>query len=484
MSVVAASGLDIVFDWSFDGGAWPGASEPSIGEAWLGPKGLLHRLELELGLLGLEIRPQERVVALARVLGDGYWSRSFEVDPIATAARLLEDRDALVMWGWRGKTGGARLASLWEATCSVPAGVPDRVCRVTESLARNATECRRITLLEPPEMHPPVWRDLFRTLERRGVAIVVEPREPSPAIGDLAIARTRSFEPHGDGTLQIFRPHGALAAADGVAAVLCAGSETPSVLVVGPDHVLDSALGRHGVPRLGAQIPPPASTGLLRACIEAAFHPMDAADLHALICADPGPVPRNVAWGLAGALRQFAGRGSTAWREAMSTQLGIVDPERRDEVAFRLACILEPIAPHDGALGVADLEKRVGALASWARGRGLGDLAVRCDQLVALTRGSIQVRRIELLRLCDTLERALVPSQRGEAGLHGIASPGAMAGPASTVIWWGFARDRSPRWSGIRLSREERGALGLAAPDAGALMALEARRCWLPPFQN
>jgi hypothetical protein len=39
--IVGVSGFEIVFDGSFDGGAWPGPRAASFGEAWLGPQGLL-----------------------------------------------------------------------------------------------------------------------------------------------------------------------------------------------------------------------------------------------------------------------------------------------------------------------------------------------------------------------------------------------------------------------------------------------------------
>lgn len=480
--IVGAPGFEIVFDGSFDGGAWPGPPAASFGEAWLGPQGLLTRLELELGLGARHATPLERAVALTRTLGHGYWSASFEVDPIATARRLLDDRDALVSWGWTGQPASARLASLWHATSAAPPGVPDRVRRVIEQVAHGHIDVATIAFIAPFDTYAPTWQSLFHALERRGVRIVLRAPQSNEVVGDLGAARTSRFIPLGDGTLQIFRPYGALAAADEIAAAIAASSGDSSTLIIGPDAVLDAALARHGVPRVGADVSVPASAALLRACIETAFHPTDVAELQALICADPGPVPRNVAWGLVDALRKFAGRGSDAWRDALVTQLAVLDADARDAVASRLASLLDPLAPRDGVIAVPALEARMQALASWARARDLLELATRTEQLVQIFHGADHVSRVELLRLCDELEGTVVPGASAEAGLHTVIVPGAMGGPAATVIWWGFTRDRAPVLPRLRLSNAERAALGAMAPDFGAMMAHEARR-WRRPLE-
>jgi RecB family exonuclease len=478
---VGVSGLEIVFDWSFDGGAWPGPPAASFGEAWLGPQGLLGRLELELGLGVRHPSPLERVVELTRTLGHGYWSPSFEVDPIATARRLLDDRDVLVSWGWAGQPASARLASLWDATNAASPGIPDRVRRVIEHLERGRINVATIALIESVASHLPIWRTLFHVLARRGVRIVARASQPNDAAGDLGAARASGFTPRGDGTLQLFRPYGALAAADEIAAAIAAFSDDSSILVIGPDAVLDVALARHGVPRVGADVPVPASAALLRACIETAFHPTNAAELHALICADPGPVPRNIAWGLAGALRKFAGRGSDAWRDALAAQLAVLDTDARDSVASRLTSLLDPLAPRDGSIAMPAFEARMNTLATWARGRDLLELAMRTEQLVQLLQGNQHVSRVALLRLCDELERTVVPGRSAELGLQSVIVPGAMVGPTRTVIWWGFTRDRASALPRLRLSNAERAALGIAAPDFGAVMAHEAR-LWRRPL--
>src|SRR5690349_9660049 len=121
MERMVSGGLRVVFDPALDGGGWPGVvgeKAAAVGEVWCGPMGLVGRLAMELGLGVGGVSGVERACELARTLRgrDGWWRASFEVDEIATCERLLRDRDALVMWGWRGQAVSERLAALWEAT--------------------------------------------------------------------------------------------------------------------------------------------------------------------------------------------------------------------------------------------------------------------------------------------------------------------------------------------------------------------------------
>ncbi len=85
-----------MFDPALDRSAWPGpvaGTGAVFGEAWLGSNGLLGRLETELGLGGLVPSRGERAAHLTRRLKEieGFWSQSFESDPLGTADRLLDD---------------------------------------------------------------------------------------------------------------------------------------------------------------------------------------------------------------------------------------------------------------------------------------------------------------------------------------------------------------------------------------------------------
>src|SRR5262245_61263312 len=108
-------------DSAFDGSVWPdalGARTACSGEDWVGPLGLLSRLETALGLGGIRPSDAERAAWLIPTLRktEGYWSASLSADEYATATRLLRDRDTLWLGRWRGEAVSDRLRQLAAAT--------------------------------------------------------------------------------------------------------------------------------------------------------------------------------------------------------------------------------------------------------------------------------------------------------------------------------------------------------------------------------
>jgi ATP-dependent helicase/nuclease subunit B len=489
-------GLRIVFDPAIDGAAWPGPLAQSgacFGETWLGPLGLIGRLETDLGLGGALATRTERIAELARGLAgvDGYWSASFERAQLATSARLLTDRDTLALWGWRGEAVSPRLAALWRATSNALPGIPDRLERILQVIRRRDIDIQSIRIADPLESLPPLWARVFEVLATLGVRLDPIPVCETPSTGDLAAARRPGFTPVADGSLTLIRPHGPLAAADEVAAALAALDSLDGVVLIGPDAVLDEALGRHGLPRAGADVAPSASAALVRLVLETAFGPMNPADLHGLLCAEPGPVPRGIARRLAGVLRSLPGRGSPEWCEALARGLSEIEETRRSSVAERLRTIFDPLAERGGEISFEQLQSRLRALTTWARGRvetdgTLSEVIGMAETLLQLASrmGRKRLGRLELRGLCDEIDRPAAARFPAEAGLASIPRPGAMLGPTDFAVWWGFTRDRAPARLRLRLSEAERTALrraGVTPPDAGAEMASEARR-WRRPL--
>ncbi len=489
--------MRISFDRSIDRGAWPGALHGAMaveGHAWVGPHGLVERLETLLGLGGLRLARSARACQLvARLRGrDGWWAASFEADPLGTADRLLRDRDALRLWGWHGEPASERLASLWNATEDVAPGLADRIDAIVAALGTRSLGLAGVTLFEPIAALEPAWCTLLARLSAAGVAVEERPPAPASTAGDLRAARSAPFVPTGDRTLMLFRPYGPIEAADEVAAALAARASFDGVLVVGADEVLERALRRHGLPGVGCGADHPASAGLVRLVVEAAFTPMDAADLHALLCFDPGPIPRSVALRLIGALRQRPGRSCEDWREALGEGLARIDEPRRSEVAARLEALLVPAGNHAGAIESSEIVRRLRALGAWARARatlapsliGVAQQAADAATLIELL-GDTTVTRVALQRLCDEVPGGAA-APHAEAGLAAVDEPGAVLGPAETIIWWGFTRTRAPAVARLRLSERERSqlqSLGVPLPVGGQGMASEAAR-WRRPLEQ
>lgn len=497
-SVQSAStrGRVVRFDEAFDGPTWPGplgtADSAVFGVDWLGPHGLLGLLETNHGLGGLHPSATERVFDLCRRLKgkQGYWRASFEADPLATSRRLLADRDALFMAGWRGERVSTRLDELWTATSEALPGTVDRLRAVGDALGRRPADIDSITISAPRTQLPPLWRRLFVALETSGIAITHKPLVAAQAEGDLLAARSAGFTPNGDGSLVLRRPHGVLAAAEEVAATLTALDRLDQVVIVGGDTTLDQALQRHGLPRLGAQQAPPASTTLARLVLEASFEPMDPADLHGLLSIDPGPVPRVIARRLIGALAGLPSRRAPGWSKALEKALEWIDADRSAGVEARIDALLMPVAKRGDRLPLHLMKNRVTALARWARGRveqapSLSAVLQTAHNVVTLAElmGADSLSHADLRRLCDEAE---VGAWRGtaEAGLANVINPGAVHGPADVIVWWQFTRASARSAPRLRLSRAERSRLaeiGIEPPDPASIMAAEAQR-WRRPL--
>lgn len=487
--------MKVVFDAALDGRAWPGPlghAEFSYGEVWVGPMGLLDLLESRLGLGGRFETELQRACGLSLHLrgSAGFWRKSYEVDPLGTCRRLLRDRDVLRLGGWVGQPVSARLAELHEITAAVAPGVPERLVAISHALTLRSPDIGSVLRFTALEHLPPLWREVFGALQRAGVEEEVRPLEPAATSGDLAAARTAGFSPRGDGRLCLLRRHGPMDTADEIAAALAACDRLEDVVIVGADDVLEQALHRHGLPRVGAAAGAPASARLLNRVIETAFQPMEISELHALLTADVGPIPRRVAAPLIEALQRFPGRGNPGWNEARDRGLSRCT-EQREEIERRVTTLLAPACHHDEALPLADLRKRLGVLAAWARSRitfqpTLEGLARRIDQFLdAVERtGASALHRHELRRLLTYLGEPGGTGQPAEAGLAHVPHPGAILGPARTIVWWNFTRE-SVLWpSRLWLTRTEREGLraaGLEPPDAAHAMAIETD-AWQRPF--
>ncbi len=479
--------MKVIFDAALDGPGWPGPLGKAgfaFGEVWLGPLGILDLLETRLGLGGRFEEPLHRVCRLAAGIRDlpGFWQPSFAVDPLGTSRRLLRDRDELRLWGWTGQPVSPRLGELAAATADASPGIPDRLTAVAQALGVRRTGrspgIESLVSYTDISSLAPLWRALFQELRRAGVAVEERPQ-------------TRGFAPQEDRRCCLLRRHGALDVADEVAASLAAWDTLDGVVLISADSVLEAALARHGLPRVGAHAGPPASARLLSLVLEAAFHPMEMGDLHALLVASPGPVPRAVAAKLIAAVRQFPGRRTAAWKEALAAGLEHIDEERREDVEKRLADLLSPVCGRAEKLSVQDLGGRLQVLDAWARSRmafdpSLLELASRIRSLLQAI-DLWQVSALswdQLRRLCDNLGEPAWTWQPAQAGLAHVARPGAILAPARAIVWWNFSRDAVPRPERVLLTRAERDglrAVGAEPPDPALAMAIETEG-WRRPF--
>ncbi|MCC6849658.1 MAG: PD-(D/E)XK nuclease family protein [Deltaproteobacteria bacterium] len=501
--------MRILFDPTFDATPWPGplaARHASAGEAWAGPRFLLSLLETQLGLAGPPVPAGLRAASLVPELRarEGFWSASAEVDPLGTARMLLEWRDALRMAGWRGEVLRAgRLAALAGVTSGALAGVPDRIAAVADVLARRAGDVEELVLLEPTDDLPPLWRTVVDGLAARGTRVATAVLAPADAAGDLGRAQLLSFRPEADGTLQLLRPHGPLQAAEEVAAWLAARSSLDDTVVIQPDPVLDAALHRHGLPTTGStrHARDNALMQILPLALALGWAPPDPERALELLTLAEGPVPRAIAWRLARALHEQPAVDSDPWRNALRDGLATVaSADDRSRIETRLHALFDARVPRGGKYPAAEVRRRLDVLDGWARGRMARAAADRRPGWTALLRAGLALRdmldasaleRLEAPELERFVEEALdgdvpLPAFPAEAGIAAVRAPGAVAGPAARVVWWGFDLDSVPSTAAVPLTGAERRALaeaGVALPDPGELAVAAATR-WRRPLQQ
>jgi ATP-dependent helicase/nuclease subunit B len=501
--------MRIVFDPDFEHGCWPGplrGSPASAGEDWVGPSHFVQILESTLGLGGPCLTLRERAARLVPAIqsSEGFWSASADVDPFATARRLIEWRDTLAMGGWLGGGDEPRLAALAALTAGATPGLPDRLLAIHRALARRAPDIESVELFAPRGDFEPLWQRTLDLLEQRGTRVIETKlmAARTPAGTDLAGARAKRFQPKGDGSLRLLRATGPLAAAEEVAAWLASLGRPPDTLIVGSDPALDAALHRHGLPTTGAphELRDGVPLQILPLVLDLGWTPQDPQRAYELLSLRSSPVPGEVRWGLREALGEWPAVDSDAWRAALTAGLAAIeDSDRRERVKRRLNVLWDARVSRTGDYPVAEVLRRVGMLRSWLVGRiavagvdsaAWGAAASQCESLLGLVQhsGLVNLSAAQLRHLIiEATESAGGDSPfPPQAGMPQVGTPGGVAGPMPVVVWWRFDDASAPGITRLPLTRAERAGLeglGVVLPDPGHAAAAQARR-WRRPLDQ
>lgn len=491
--------MDFVFSLDADALTWPPTTHGGPVEAGglvAGPEGLLRVVETALGLGGPAVPAVRRIAIwrakLAAVDHPGrFWHRSFQEDPFATARLLLGWRDSLVDAGWHADALSdpplrlADLAAAESAPPSLPPGPADRLRQAILALRSDPPPEAVVTLLrllDQRSLLPPGLRDLLDALEATGTRIVEETLANGPATGDLGSVKSRLQGGSGgticgDGSFTVLEAETETAAAELVADRLRAEPDLAQVvlLVTRPTTILDAALRRRHLPRLGVSAPSPVR-GILQALplgLATRWAPFDARRMLEFLQLPRCPVPREIRRALIACLPDTPGRGGPAWQEAIALgrraweeRLLAEEQEtgrrsaRRKRGEEAIAIWLEgDLADPERGLPVAELMRLCTALAHWAAGLAAqgeplaAELTAQATALMEAVRdsGLESVPRIALDRMLDDLlaEGVSHPAPTEEAAPWGTATaPGAVWGTPRMLIWWGFDApplpDRSP----------------------------------------
>ncbi|WP_298354680.1 PD-(D/E)XK nuclease family protein [Rhodoblastus sp.] len=476
--------LRLVFSWFADAGTWPehpGAGAAVVDAAVVGPMRLLDHVETMLGLGAPANAGVKRIAIYRRKLeacGDGrFWSESFEKDPWSTARELLKWRDELVEAGWRPETPipGKRLVDLAAAESAgadLPRGLADRLHAAIAALAEKPNlPLSSIELVDARADLPVGWRRLLDALESCGVSVTTAAAPPN-AQGSTDLARLLSpFESKGaarelagDGSVCLLTADTELVATEAVAAWLAADktSNDGLVFVLGNDSaLLDHALRRVGLPRLGASASSPhrALLQVLPLAFALAWDPPDPKSLLDFLLLPLSPLPRWVANKLASRVAETPGVGGPLWQETFAEiTKKFAEKAPEDSDAKRAATIanwrafVEP-ERHDPNLGMPRAAARgiANRVAAWATARfGATDdalflaLATAANDLAEAIEAT-EAERFDRLLIERMIEQVIGsgvsdPTALAEAApWRAVTHPGAIWGAADTIIWWHFA---------------------------------------------
>lgn len=147
-----------------------------------GEQGLVAALEFRAGIEQAEISQAARIVAYLKALktvdnGERFYSKSFKVDEMASAATLLAWRDWAILHGWRHNShsdslGRFRDLAMVEQHFSVMgSSLGERIYALLPRLALITSSITDIELHHTTDSWPPIYQTLFQALTKAGVKV-------------------------------------------------------------------------------------------------------------------------------------------------------------------------------------------------------------------------------------------------------------------------------------------------------------------------
>lgn len=504
--------MDIVFGLSADEGAFPphgGTGAGAVGAPVVGPNGLLGILETALGMGSPPIAKVVRVASFQAVLegmdgGPRFWSRSLAVDAWATSRTLLNWRDELVDAGWSADRAwaAARLSDLAAAereSSSVGAGLADRIAAMSTKLAATPRlPIRRIRLVDRRALHTAGWRGLLNGLEACGVLIEeIEVKPAAPA--DTALGRLQRWMIDGgdlgglpDGTVTVATASSSALAAEVVGQWFERSQRDGALIAQEADtHLLDHGLHAAGQPRAGRSQASAhrGSLQLLLLAFKGSWAPFDAHALMELLVFPTSPIASRAGRRLSAALEQAPGRGGDAWIEAWrlieerELQEAGEDAKEQGKARSRVdrwrswaeVAVADPIAgmPLEAALAICD-RTVAWAVAHFSRDQDpLYQATATLASDVRAALGALKRQTLPRTLIDRIIDQALDtghanPGAEAEAApWRSVSQPGAIWGPASTVVWWNFQStvEGGGRRPWVQAERDELAAAGCSLDE-------------------
>lgn len=436
--------------------------------------GFLTILETQLGLMALHPAQAERIVQYRNCLQDldadhRFYHQSFLVDPLGTAACLLDWRDQWALHGWDGcipDSAPKRLRDMAEieamARTAVSPNIGQRLKAVKAALEVRKLEIGQVLLIDPIASLPAGWQAVLAELP------IVEVAEPEGKgalfLGALQTSLKKALAGQSttklawqdDGSVVVVQSETRALAAHWLASQL--ENEQPTLMVCGGDgarldaHLAASHQPRQGIKEASAFRP---ALQILPLTMELLWSPLNYYALVQFLTHPVCPIPRYARRRLAEKVADAPGIGGEYWQRTLRDIDAHYGTERASEVREQIAFWVEHdrYQAEEGARIDAVIE-RVNRLSEFFRLRlgevdlakllafhaGYGQCKACLDSLKGLMAQGIdrihprQLQKLVAQATANGSENQLWPAEVGARQM--VAHPGAVVEPAERVIWW------------------------------------------------
>ena len=466
-----------------------------------GPLQLLQWLESQLGLEVQEVSFTTRMLQYLSVLrqnnnANRFYAKSFDVDEMGVAKRLLQWRDELYEAGWMGsdfKGASTRLTDIADVERSaqklVSVNVGQRVQRVLAALNSRKVSVVVITI-DPIPHYLAVWRLLLNKLNASESLINASEKINAEEGTDLALIQklllknsipNEAVALSGDGSFSILKASSAADSSDWLAhycykKVIAHSDYQVGLLSEASKEQLDLSFERLGLcpPALGERSALRPIMQVLPLVMSLIWSPLNPKRLLEFLSHPVAPIPRGIRKSLAKVVADNPGIGGQYWYDtieaAVTEARGRCDDEVsaqkiedkiRFQIDFWLDC--ERFAPYPGAL-LDIVIKKSKMLNDWLNGHiqmllmdperlaELGlyrrvqnqiiEFSIALQALIAQGEERIDVDALNRLIRAVTGEGAARPDrfasiQQHKSKLCFAKQPEGFIEPIDTVIWWG-----------------------------------------------
>jgi PD-(D/E)XK nuclease superfamily len=488
--------MKIFFSTLFDSPSYPlnifMENGVAVGAIHLGPTGLLHFLELHLGIPAIESSMIQRVFqyhqALQKNKEGSFYKKSFEGNDLDSAATLLQWRDELKMAGWdfkSDKTTPKRLTDLAKVEEPMQPGFADRYRQVFYLVKnKQPIPLDEVNLHEPFDLLPPFYQQLFSLFKETGIRIVgrnpenqVNPPNPDSDKGMLLNKHypKEGNTLRGDGSLQILQFGEQLSAANGVAALIEQDPSFRPVIINEPgDTSLALALRERGIPYTGQALHAVSHPDLQLLAVMPVWlwKPYPPQQLLDFLLSPFNIFPEGLRFRWANIFSENPGIYKEKWVEKMEEYTANIEDEKaRARPAERLNYLLNVGVEQQERIPIPKVAEyyqyfynifnaRCAVTKDEQEQARLTRLCGAFKSFIAILADYPEedIDSLGLQQLINLVLKpvSIVPYEKESGSLHEITAPGLLTGDCQDLLWFGFTASQSTHaiwshWSGEEL---------------------------------